>query len=1020
MHSRTTKAFEQAYVRLNAEQKEAVDTIDGPVMVVAGPGTGKTQTLALRIANILKSTDTPAYGILALTFTESGATAMRSRLISLIGAAAYQVTISTFHSFCADVIRENPSEFSINPSAEPLSDLSKFKLISQLLKLGSYPILRPLNAPDHYVQPILKSIQNLKREGVDPARFEDLINFDEKELNIDAFSSAKAKIELKNIAKNRELLELYRLYDEQLIANGQFDFEDMINFVRLRFQQSVDLLRIYQERYHYFLVDEYQDTNTSQNEIVEQLASFWGQVANLFVVGDPDQTIMRFQGAAIENMLGFLGKFPAAKIVTLTSNYRSNQTILDASGALISHNAQRISDVVKGLDPHLLAASKEVGTPITLAPVASSTAEAVMLADSIRTLIDAGTKPSNIAVIYRANQDAKILADIFVKFGIDYVIQGGGNVLTDPTVLHFLKILRVIHDLRDKSDDLGLFTVLHYDIFGVDALDVLKASRFAADHKLTLFDIMADPTLLDQIELASKAQILLVLRKLTLWQQIDANTTFVEFFEKVLTESGYLNWVLDQSDAHNRLSRLNTLFTAVKTMNLEDHSLNLSSFLHNIDLMQTHALRLEEVQFAPRDQAIILTTAHSAKGLEWDHVYVYKVIDGAWGNNASREMIKLPSGILPVTGLSLSKEDLKLRNLEDERRLFYVALTRARTSLTISYATSYTTYGKSREVSPSLFVAELPTSTVSLKQVGNTSDELSIHLQKLLNSSPTPPIVQSDREESYLRDLVSKFALSATALNSYLSCPYRFKLNNLLKVPRAKAAYLGFGTSVHAALESYLRVVLEGGAMPPLNGLLAFFKQALELEIMTKDEFDKRLSQGNLILTAYYNFFKDDFTKPLYLEKFAKVHLGGGSEDIILTGKIDRIDWLDQSAKTVRVVDYKTGKPKTKGQIMGTTQDSNGDLHRQLVFYKLLIDLDTHLNIKFGEAELDFVQSPHDGGKSGKHRFSISDAEVEALKATIHSVMSEIRVLHFPRTTDLSICSGCAFKDHCYPGGIPS
>ncbi len=207
--------------------------------------------------------------------------------------------------------------------------------------------------------------------------------------------------------------------------------------------------------------------------------------------------------------------------------------------------------------------------------------------------------------------------------------------------------------------------------------------------------------------------------------------------------------------------------------------------------------------------------------------------------------------------------------------------------------------------------------------------------------------------------------------------------------------------------------------MPPLSKLLILFKNALELEIMTKDEFGKRLSQGNLILTAYFNFFKDDFAKPLFLEKFAKVHLSGGSEDIILTGKIDRIDWLDQSAKTVRVVDYKTGKPKTKGQIMGTTKDSSGDLHRQLVFYKLLIDLDTHLNIKFGEAELDFVQSPHDLAKSGKHRFSISDAEVEALKATIHSVMSDIRSLRFPHTTDLTNCVDCPFKDHCYPDGIP-
>lgn len=1019
--AKTTKEFQTAYKALNKEQQKAVDTIEGPVMVVAGPGTGKTQTLALRIANILLKTDARPSSILALTYTESGARAMKNRLISLIGPAAYDVTISTFHSFCADVIRQNPGEFTLDSSAEPLSELEKFKLIYALIGASRLTDLRPVNAPYHYVKAILGAISNLKREGVSPDRLDELLTCEQADFETSDLPRSAMKVVAKNLAKNRELSVIYRGYQETLSHNQTFDFEDMINFVRDAFSQNSELLASYQERFQYFLVDEYQDTNSAQNELLAILASFWGDKANVFVVGDPDQSIYRFQGASIENMLGFVKQYPTASVITLSANYRSTQIILDAAESIIKHNSSRINDVVPGIDPHLISSSPanpsvsgESG--IALVTVSSATAEGVYLAEAIQKLIKSGTEPSEIAVIYRTNSDAKALSEIFVKYGLDYSVQGGGDVLSDPTILHFLKILRVIYDLRTKEDDLNLFTILHYDIFHIDPLDVLKISRAASDHKATLFDVIADPSLLKALELKTTAQILAVLAQLSSWQTLDANSTFVEFFEKVLNESGYLNWVLRQTDAHNRLSRLNTLFSSAKQMNSLDHSLNLATFLENIDLMQTHDLRLEETQFAAREQAIVLTTAHSAKGLEWEHVFLYKVVDGAWGNNAVHELIKLPAGILPLTGARLEKEELRVRNLEDERRLFYVALTRAKKTLTLSFAGGYSTYGKVRQATPSLFLTEITPSYLNTVDTMQTEAEVASHLEKLLRR-PSPVDAQhNDRETVFLQNLVDNFSLSATALNSYLQCPYLFKLNNLLKVPRAKAGYLAFGTAVHASLESFLRQFMDTGSLPPLVFLLSSFKGALSKQIMTQGEYDTRLEQGIKVLTAYFKFFKDDFAIPLLVENFSKVHLG----DITLTGKLDRIEWLDKAARTVRVVDYKTGKPKSEGQIMGTTQDSRGDLHRQLVFYKLLIDLDHHLNFKFGGAELDFVQAPSDTGKSGHHYFTISDAEVNDLRATIYKTMQEIRALHFPRTTDLSVCAKCDFRDHCWPQGIPN
>jgi DNA helicase-2/ATP-dependent DNA helicase PcrA len=331
--TKTTKEFESAYKNLNAEQKKAVDTIDGPVMLVAGPGTGKTQTLALRIANIIQKTDTPASSVLALTFTESGARAMRSRLAGLIGAEAYYAHISTFTLLYRDYQRQSRC-FTLDPSVEPLSDLEKLRLIYLLLDQTPLSHLRPIGAPRYYAKAILGAISDLKREGVDPDEFEELLTSEELFLKSDDATELK-KVELgkriKNLAKNTELNLLYRQYQDSLKESDSFDFEDMINTVVDAFKTNEDLLRECQEKFLYILVDEYQDTNSAQNELLLQLSSFWGDKANIFVTGDPDQSIMRFQGASIENQLSFIKVYPGAIVITLKQNYRSSQNILDVA-----------------------------------------------------------------------------------------------------------------------------------------------------------------------------------------------------------------------------------------------------------------------------------------------------------------------------------------------------------------------------------------------------------------------------------------------------------------------------------------------------------------------------------------------------------------------------------------------------------------------------------------------------------------------------------------------------------------
>lgn len=1010
-----TAAFQEAYRQLNKEQKIAVNTIDGPVMVIAGPGTGKTQTVALRIANILLKTDTPPDAILALTFTESATRAMRERLLSLIGQTAYYVHITTFHSFCSDVIRTNPDRFTLDSDAEPLSELESIKIFHSILDSNRFDMIKPVNAPYLYTRELVRAIRDLKREGISPEIFAKVIeNWQsqlEKHLKSKELTKSKYDAELRRLGKNRELLFVYRLYQDHVQDIKRFDFEDMINFVSDKFRSDKELLSLYQERYHYFLVDEYQDTNSAQNTVVELLAGYWGESANIFVVGDPSQSIFRFQGASLENTLNFLEKHSQATVISLVTNYRSSQTILDAAHELISHNRLKIQDFTKLSDPRLLSTQDGNGSMLQIAELPSSISENIYISQSIKSLLDLGSLPSEIAVIYRKNKDAVEIAEMLTRLGVSYVIQGGGNVLEDPIIRQLLKIFQVIHKMRTLDDDLDLFTVLHYEFFGLLPLDILKLTRLASSKRLSLFEVMSNPKILESSDVSEPQKFTDLVTLFTKWEADDSTNTFVKFFEIVMNESGYLNWILARPDAQEKVAKLNALFAEIKRMNVLNRDLDLRHFLADFAVMELNNIKIQEPVFDLPKDAVVLTTAHSAKGLEWEHVFITKAFDTQWGNNRSFELIKLPENLLLNSDLSKKEKN------EDERRLFYVALTRAKKVCTITYSKTYASGGNVKEVVPSMFLSEIPDTLKSIASTENLASEVQTRLIDFLK--PVEIRETSPEEMNFLQKAIRNFRLSSTALNSYLECPYKFKLNNLLKVPRAKAPYFSFGSAVHTALEHFYTRFNEEGALPEAEFLLAQFESALATEILTKRDFEERLVHGKKLLTNYYSYYKDQFTPSLYIEKF----FGYGRspiyiDDVPLVGKVDRIEWADSDHRTVRVIDYKTGAPKTRGEIEGTTKYSDGGYKRQLVFYRLLIDNDKWFKPKFAEAELDFIQ-PDSRGKYRKERFTITDNEASELKSTIKQVSANIRALKFDCTHNQRHCEGCEFFDHCWPHGFP-
>ncbi len=1013
MKAKTTAQFEKAYSELNKEQKEAVETIEGPVMVIAGPGTGKTRTITLRIANILKNTDTSPNSILALTFTEAAAKEMRNRLRKLIGRTAYYVNVSTFHSFCTQLIREHPEQFRINPVTEPLSELEKVKIIHKILDNNSFKRLRPVNAPYLYTKALMNALGDLKREAIDPKELEEILNKKGIELknNSEELNKTEMRKQTKDLEKNREVLKVYRQYQEQIKEKKSFDFEDMINLVTNKFEDDKDFLRLYQERYHYFLVDEYQDTNSAQNRVVDLLANFWGENANVFVVGDPSQSIFRFQGASMENTISFIKKYSLAKIITLRNNYRSNQKILDAAYNLISQNNLKIEDFVEEADSHLQAQLELAPEKIRLAQLSDSPREVLFIARKIKKLVDSGVDPAEIAVIYRNNKDAQAISRALVKMEINYITQGGGNILHFPVVQKIIKILRVIQEIREKKEHIDLFTILHYEFFNVNNLDLLKLSRFAAKEKTNIFDLLENLKQIEDYKLEEPKQLQRIFKQLLEWEKTEPNMTFSEFFETLLNDSGYLEWILKHPDSPHLLNRINTLFNEIKRMNSEDHKLNLEQFLHNIDLMEENYLKIPEPTFVSQKKAVTLTTAHSAKGLEWQHVFIFKAYDGQWGNQRSWNLISLPSEILPNTDISKKEQN------EDERRLFYVTLTRAKKQAHITFAERYYQAGRTKEVVPTMFITEIPDELIKEVKPVAMQKQAEKQLKNILQLAPqnTSP---EKREKEFLASIIEDFRLSPTALNTYLKCPYKFKLNNLLKVPRAKKPYFAFGTAVHTALEKFFRNFQSQNKLPNQKFLLKEFEKALKNEILTEKDFLDRLAKGKEYLSGYYKNYKNEFKPPLYIEKF----LGYGAYrvvvgDIPIVGKIDRIDWIDKKAKTVSVTDYKTGKAKTRNQIEGKTKYSEGEYKRQLVFYKLLIDSNPRDIMTVKKAGLDFIQPKRD--KFKKEFFKISNQEVEDLRRRIKEVWEKINNFEFPRTTDYSNCDFCDFKDHCFPEGIP-
>lgn len=1024
---RLEKKFREEYERLNEQQRIAVDTIEGPVMVIAGPGTGKTQILASRIGKILLETDALPENILCLTYTDAGVVAMRKRLLQFIGPDAYKVNIYTFHAFCNDVIQENLSLFE-KTALDPVSDLEKIELFKQLI--DSFPkghLLKRYRGDVYFEVNNLQSLFSaMKKEGwtaafisqkIDeyladlPTRDEFIYKRKYKEFNAGDLKKDKIEEEKEKMEKLRKAVNEFDRFQQLLRKKNRYDFDDMINWVIKAFEENKNLLANYQERYQYILVDEYQDTSGTQNRLVELMISYWDK-PNVFVVGDDDQSIYRFQGANVENMLEFAGNYKEDLLtVVLTNNYRSTQPILDVSKTLINRNDERLVKKIDGLSKELLSSNTLINQ-LTNKPIIREyetlRQEMIGIAKQVQELVGQQVPPGRIGIIYKENKYGEELAQYFKLLNIPVYSKRHLNILELPLaqkIILLLKYLAAEHDTPYGGDEM-LFEILHFDWFHIPPIEIAKLSIEVAEkrygeNKTSIRQALVEKSNAPAKDLFSQGLHSGLKNASRVIEQLVAdvpNLTLQQLFENVIRQAGVLTHIMQSPDKHWQLQVLTGLFDFVKEETHRSPLLDLDELVKLISLMEKEEITLPLVQVSGSDKGINLLTAHGSKGLEFEYVILAGCNSSFWEKKRkSGGGYKLPDTMFSSQPAARDDEEL--------RRLFYVALTRAEQHLYISYS-KFKNDGK--ELEPSMFIAEiqdqhqLPTEKMILDR-----EVLSEFAALHFGTAEAPEIEKI--EEDFIDRILDKFVMNVTALNNYLKCPLEFYFKNLIRIPSPKNEATEFGSAVHYALEKLFRKMQEAGKdqFAPKEEFIADFEWYMHRhrESFTQEQFDRRLEYGQEVLSNYYDKNINSFNKIVAIERNIRNVV---VKDVPLKGKLDKLEF---DGKAVNVVDYKTGDPdKALPKLKGPSEKEpdGGDYWRQAVFYKILVDNYEQKDWKVVSTEFDFIE-PDKKKNYRKEKVVISPADITTVTEQISQTWQKIQNREFYTGCGKEDCHWCNF-----------
>ncbi len=1026
--------FLREFERLNPAQREAVEHIDGPVLVVAGPGTGKTHILAARIGRILMKTDTQPHNILCLTFTDAGVQAMRQRLLELIGPEGHRVHIFTFHSFCNTIIQDNIELFG-RRDLEPLSDLERVEIIRRLL--DELPLQHPLVKGRSNIYFYENHLQNLFRqmksenwtpEFVDKKITEyldDLPNRDEFIYKVNGKNFKKgdlktAQLEDRQVKMERlrSAVSLFPRFEQLMQEARRYDYEDMILWVLRAFRDFPALLARYQEQYLYFLVDEYQDTNGAQNEVLHRLIEFWDS-PNVFIVGDDDQSIYEFQGARLKNLTDFYDNYrEGLKLVILKENYRSSQHILDTSGALIRRNEIRIVHNLRELGiEKILTAKNEEFAGVHVRPVVaeypSRLSEEVDIVNQIEQLMLDGFPLDEVAVIFAKHRQSRRLMELLGKKGIPFRTRRSTNILDLPLIQNLRTLLEYLHAEhgRPYSGEHLLFRIMHFDFFKIPPHDLARLALAIAPNaksksgKPPLWrNLIADRRFLKKIKLENPSAIADLSGFLEFMLGEYANLSLPAFVERLINRSGLLRNVLAGEEKEWLIQVLFTFTNFIKKETDRNPRLTLARLLDIFKNMDANRIQLTvssgQAATGSGQTAVNLVTAHGSKGLEFQKVFLLDCVKDNWEPNNRTGGYLFP---FPDT-LTLSGEaDAE----EARRRLFYVAMTRAKESLHISYAAQD---DDEKDLQRAVFIDEILADTEVEIQPKAAALPAVLDAQATLLLEVKPAIAQQDREA--VQALLENFTLSVSSMNKYLRCPLSFYFENVLRVPVLASESAYFGLAMHDALQLGFEKMLRSRGerkFPPVADFMWFFENKMRQfqGFFSKKEFDRRMELGRLHLESYVGQNIANWPKNVEVEKEVRnVELDG----VPLTGVIDRLELREKLE--AHILDYKTGShdaAKMKGPTEKKPQGGNYWL--QLHFYKILYENWRNNSHRIVSGEISYLD-PDNKGEFLSRRIIFQSEDVVFVKNLIKDTYGKIMRQEFYEGCGEPNCSWCRFLKH--------
>jgi DNA helicase-2/ATP-dependent DNA helicase PcrA len=960
-------AEERILEGLSSAQREAVVHGDGPLLIIAGAGTGKTTVLTRRIAHLISSKQARPEEILALTFTEKAALEMAERVDQLIPYGYAESWIGTFHAFGDRVLREVALEGGMNPEFRVLTRPEQVIFLRERLWRLPLSRFRPLGDPTRHLAHLLTLVSRAKDEDVTPAAYRAWAEA--------RAAGARGEEQIDEAQRHVELAAFYETYQQLLAEAGVVDFGDQIHRTLGLLRERPALLARLRGRYRYVLLDEFQDTNHAQLEMVRLLAG--EDAPNITVVGDDDQAIYRWRGAAAANLLAFRRQYPGCREVVLSENHRSTRVILDAAGRLISYNNPYRLEVIAGIDKRLRSARSD-GPSVRHLHYDTVSAEADAVAAMVEQRLGQGFRPRDVAVLVRSNGDADPFLRALNMKSIPQRFSGSRGLYAREEVRLLVAFLRA---LANPEDSVSVFYLAACEIYGLPEVELLRLNQYARRKTRPLLEVLRG--LPDNEDLAgvggrareSAARLVADLERAA--ADVPRLRTG-EVLYRYLQACGQLGRLAKEAtaSAEAKVKNIARFFETVKAYgDVAEHD-RVPAFVAHLDLLREAGDDPAVAEADPDEDAVHVLTVHKAKGLEFPVVFLVGCAEGKFPVQRKGEPLELPPELVQER---LSGGD---PHLQEERRLFYVAMTRAKDELLL---TSASDYGTARPRKVSRFAVEaldLPSPAPAPRK--------SRALEALARHQP-PPEPSAAAEPR--RDGGELLRLSFRQIDDYRTCPLKYKYIHVLRVPLLTHHRVVYGNAIHQAVQQHFRARLEGRSFSEDELVAAFRRAWISEGFLSREHEERRLAAGEETLRRFHRGEAAQPLQPTGVEQEFSFYI----EATRLLGRYDLVVARDGR---ITILDFKTGLVDDSKKADERARES-----LQLDIYAL-----AHLRTTGrlpDRVELRFLESGLAGGK----RPSLEEAQ--RTEATIREVSAAIRERRFAAQPSYMACGQCPFRDIC-------